>query len=124
MRPGGVPAECCAACIRRRGRTYRVENVRTAQDRAAVARTGATIVGGDHGALVVSGSHSHARRLARLPFRLLPGSQPRLPERGSGPGSRAGFPGVDADYHTYGYTTAATAPGLTADDEATFRTLA
>ena len=70
-------------------RTYRVENVRTAKDRAAVARTGVAIVGSDHGALVVTASWSDARRLRALPFRVLRGSQPRLPARARGLRARA-----------------------------------
>ena len=83
-------------------RTYRVENVRTAQDRAAVARTGAAIVGSDHGALVVTASASDAIRLRRLRFRVLRGSEPRLPSRAKGLQARAAaFPAADANYHSY-----------------------
>ncbi len=85
-----------------RVRTYRVEEVRTAKDRAAVARTGAAIVGSDHGALVVSASRSDLRRLRRLDFRLVRGSQPRLPARVKGLRARAAaFPPADAGYHSY-----------------------
>jgi len=91
-------------------RTYRVENVRTAKDRAAVARTGAAIVGSDHGALVVSASRSDARRLRALPFRLLRGSQPRQPARSTGLRARAAaFPANDAGYHEYQELSAETA---------------
>ncbi|MGH2943087.1 MAG: M14 family zinc carboxypeptidase [Solirubrobacteraceae bacterium] len=83
-------------------RTYRVEDVRTAKDRARVARTGVAIVGTDHGALVVTASASDARKLRRLRYRVLKGSQPRLPARAKGLQARAAaFPPADAGYHTY-----------------------
>jgi carboxypeptidase T len=85
-----------------RVRTYRVEHVRTATDRAAVARTGVAIVGTDHGALVVTASAADAVRLRRLRFRVLKGSQPRLPSRAKNLQARsAAFPPDDANYHSY-----------------------
>jgi hypothetical protein len=99
---GAAAIAAAAAAADERVRTYRVENVRTAKDRAAVARTGAAIVGSDHGALVVSASRSDARRLRALPFALVRGSQPRLPARVKGLRARAaGFPAADAGYHSY-----------------------
>ena len=91
-----------AAAAQEPEQTYRVENVRTAEDRAAVERTGATVVDSDHGALIVSASTADARRLERLPFRLLSGAEPRLPERADGlqADSRA-FPTADSGYHSY-----------------------
>src|SRR4051794_9332495 len=80
-----VPAAAAAAAAAdERVRPYRVEKVRTAKDRAAVARTGVAVVGSDHGALIVTGSSSDARKLRRLPYRVLRGSQPRLPARVKG----------------------------------------
>jgi hypothetical protein len=97
-----APPAAAAAATKDRVRTYRVENVRTAKDRAAVARTGVAIVGSDHGALVVTASASDAVKLRRLRFRVLRGSQPRLPGRGAGLRARASaFPPADANYHTY-----------------------
>ena len=91
-----------AAAAEAPARTYRVEGVRTAKDRAAVARTGVAILGSDHGALVVSASRSDARRLGRLRFRVLRGSQPRLPGRAKGlRAGAAAFPAADAGYHSY-----------------------
>jgi len=91
-----------AAAADERVRTYRVENVRTAKDRAAVARTGVAVVGADHGALIVTASRSDARRLRRLPYRVLRGSAPRLPARATGlRASAADFPSADATYHNY-----------------------
>ena len=96
-----VPAAAGAAADDR-VRIYRVENVRTAKDRAAVARTGVATVGTDHGALVVTASAADAVKLRRLRFRVLRGSRPRLPARAKGLRSRAAaFPPADADYHSY-----------------------
>jgi carboxypeptidase T len=98
-----------AAAARADGaRTYRVENVRTAKDRAAVARTGAAIIGTDHGALIVTAAASDARHLRRLRgLRVLRGSQPRLPARAQGLRARAAaFPAADAAYHDYAETNA------------------
>ncbi len=94
-------------------RTYRVENVRSANDRAAVARTGAAIVGTDHGTLVVTASASDAVKLRRLRtsrgLRVLRGSAPRLPARAKGLRARAAaFPTADQDYHDYAEMSAAT----------------
>ncbi len=103
-----VPGAAAAAADDR-VRTYRVENVRTAKDRAAVARTGVAIVGSDHGALVVTASAPDARRLRRLPYRVLRGSQPRLPARAKGLRARAAaFPPADSDYHEYAEMSAET----------------
>ncbi len=87
-------------------RSYRVENVRSAKDRAAVARTGAAIVGTDHGALIVTASASDAVKLRRLRvargLRVLRGSAPRLPARAKGLRTRAAaFPAADQNYHDY-----------------------
>jgi carboxypeptidase T len=83
-------------------RTYRVENVRTAGDRAAVARTGAAIVGSDHGALVVTASAADARMLRRMRYRVRSGAEARLPSRARGLRARpSAFPADDAGYHTY-----------------------
>ena len=98
----GALSASTAAAAEAPVRTYRVEGVRTAKDRAAVARTGVAIIGSDHGALVVSASRSDARRLGRLKFRVLRGSQPRLPQRAKGlRAGAAAFPAADAGYHSY-----------------------
>ncbi|HEV2785196.1 MAG TPA: M14 family metallopeptidase [Solirubrobacteraceae bacterium] len=103
-------APATAAAADDRVRTYRVDNVRTAKDRAAVARTGAAIVEADHGALVVTASANDAWRLRKLRFPLLKGSAPRLPRRVKGLQARAAdFPGADAAYHNYAEMTSETA---------------
>jgi carboxypeptidase T len=96
-----LPA-AAAAATGDRVHTYRVEKVRTAKDRAAVARTGVAIVGSDHGALVVTASKADVRTLRRLHFRVLDGAQARLPRRAKGLKARpSAFPAADAGYHTY-----------------------
>ncbi len=100
---GAAPATVAAASDEDRIRTYRVENVRTAHDRAAVARSGVKIVDSDHGALVVRASRKRAAALRRLRFRVIGGSRPRLaPRLLLRPGGRAAaFPSADANYHDY-----------------------
>ena len=51
--------------------TYRVDDVRTAKQRAAVARTGAAIVEVDHGSVTVTASRSDLRALRRAGFRVV-----------------------------------------------------
>ncbi len=92
-------------------RTYRVTDVRSAADRAAVARTGAAIVEVDHGAVIVTASTSDRRRLRRAGFKVRTLKQARraVPKRGGRP--RAGttaFPGADANYHDYAEMSAQT----------------
>jgi hypothetical protein len=85
-------------------RTYRVEGVRTAKDRAAVARTGVAIVERDHDAVVVTASRADAVRLRRLKrFTVIKGPAPRPPARASTGlrGRSADFPAGDAAYHNY-----------------------
>jgi carboxypeptidase T len=81
-------------------RTYVVDGVRTALDRAAVAGTGAAIVQADHGSVVVSASRSDVRELSRLRYRVT-----RSLARGQAPAapgaSAADFPPADRGYHTY-----------------------
>lgn len=102
-----LPAALAApAGARTRGgvSTYRVEGVRTAKDRAAVARTGAAIVARDHNALVVTASRSDAIKLRRLKgLTVIKGSAPRLPARAKKGlrGRSADFPASDAAYHNY-----------------------
>ena len=70
---GTILAAACAATLTAAtpataaevSRSYRVENVRTVQDRAAVARTGVAIDDGDHGALIVSATASEVAALRR-----------------------------------------------------------
>ena len=51
--------------------TYRVDDVRTAKQRAAVARTGAAIVEVDHGSVTVTASRSDLRALRRAGFKVV-----------------------------------------------------
>jgi carboxypeptidase T len=69
--------------------TYEIENVRTAKQRAKVARTGAAIVAADHGSVTVTASLSDRRKLRRAGFKL------RSTARATA------FPPADAGYHDY-----------------------
>ena len=65
--------------------TYRVDDVRTAKQRAAVARTGAAIVEVDHGSVTVTASRSDLRALRRAGFKVVSQrAQDRLPVRRRG----------------------------------------
>ena len=60
--------------------TYELENVRTAKQRAKVARTGAAIVAVDHGTVTVTASRSDLRKLRRAGFKVrAQGAHDRLP---------------------------------------------
>ena len=69
--------------------TYRVENVRTATQRAAVARTGAAIVEVDHGSVTVTASRSDLRALRRAGFKVVSTAR------------KTDFPPADSAYHNY-----------------------
>src|SRR3954452_219085 len=88
-------------------RTYVVDGVRTALDRAAVAGTGAAIVQADHGSVVVSASRSDVRELSRVRYPVT-----RSLTRRQGPAapgnSAADFPPADRGYHTYAELSAET----------------
>ena len=98
---GTILAAACAATLTSGtpaaaaevSRSYRVENVRTVQDRAAVAGTGVAIDDGDHGALIVSATASEVAALRRRGFKVTLGASPRALGRA--------FPPADAGYHDY-----------------------
>jgi hypothetical protein len=73
--------------------TYRVDDVRTAKQRAAVARTGAAIVEVDHGSVKVTASRSDRRALRRAGFKVVSTAR------------KTDFPSADAAYHNYGEMT-------------------
>ena len=82
----GVAATCAAtltaaapAAAAEGSRSYRVENVRTAQDRSAVARTGAAIDDVDHGALTVSATDREVAALRARGFRAVSYTHLTLP---------------------------------------------
>jgi hypothetical protein len=79
---------------------YDVDGVRTARDRAAVARTGAAIVEVDHAAVVVTASPSDLGRLKRLGYRVTPHAAPAAPDLRPAPAAAA-FPVADSGYRTY-----------------------
>src|SRR4051812_18315543 len=63
-----VPANAAAA----QPRSYKVTDVRTVVDRAAVAGSGAAIVEVDHGSVVVTATRGTVRALRRLGYRVRP----------------------------------------------------
>jgi murein tripeptide amidase MpaA len=69
--------------------TYRVEDVRTLKQRAAVARTGAAIIERDHGSVTVTASRSDLRKLRRAGFRVVSTAR------------KTDFPQADSAYHNY-----------------------
>ncbi len=69
--------------------TYRVDDVRTAKQRAAVARTGAAIVEVDHGSVTVTASLSDRRELRRAGFKVISTAR------------TTAFPPADSNYHDY-----------------------
>lgn len=77
--------------------SYRIDNVRTAAQRAAVARTGAAIVAVDHGTVTVTASKSDLRKLRRAGFKVA--STARASD----------FPATDGAYHNYNEMAAETA---------------
>jgi carboxypeptidase T len=84
-----------------RARTYQLDGVRTALDRAAVAASGAAIVEVDHADVIVTATPREIRFLTRRGYRahrLAP------PPRRRKPGVRArasDFPAADSAYHNY-----------------------
>lgn len=84
--------------------TYRVTDVRTVVDRAAVAGTGAAIAEVDHGALIVTATAREVRTLRRLGYRARPVRMrgTAAGRGGGGPRARAAaFPAADAGFHDY-----------------------
>src|SRR5262245_4465952 len=77
---------------------YRVHGPRTFADRNAVAQTGASIDGSEHGVLEVTANREEVRRILALGFRLeaIPS-----PDRSSGGIGIQNFPPADANYHNY-----------------------
>jgi hypothetical protein len=85
-----------------RARTYQVDGVRTAIDRAAVAASGAAIVEVDHAFVVVTATRREIRFLTSRGYRahrLLP-----APRRGTR--RLKNFPSADSSYHNYAEMTA------------------
>src|SRR4051812_39123612 len=84
-----------------RARTYQLDGVRTAIDRAAVAASGAAIVEVDHAYVVVTATPREIRFLTRRGYRA---HRLKPPPRRRPPGVRArasAFPPADSGYHDY-----------------------
>ncbi|BCL15195.1 M14 family zinc carboxypeptidase [Micromonospora sagamiensis] len=85
---------------------YQVHGPRTVDDRSAVARTGASIDGIEHGRLVVSATPSEAAAITKLGFRLDPMADPHDHSTESADPGTAAFPPADSNYHDYAELTA------------------
>jgi carboxypeptidase T len=93
-----VPAAAAEAA-----RTYRVDGVRTVNDRSAVARSGAAIAEVDHGAVVVTATPREVRSLRRLGYRV---TRPRMAAQRRARARASDFPPADSGYHDYAEMTA------------------
>jgi hypothetical protein len=85
-----APAAQAAAPV-----TYRVVDVRTQAQVAAVARTGAAVIEVDHGSVVVTASRSDRRKLRRAGFRVVSTAR------------KSDFPQTDSAYNNYAEMSAA-----------------
>jgi carboxypeptidase T len=90
---------------------YQVDGARTAEDRDAVARTGAAITEADHGYLVVTATPDEARSIQLLGLKLAPVAGP--PARDGAPVTD-NFPTADAAYHNYAEMSTEIANAVTA----------
>ncbi|MEA2279001.1 MAG: carboxypeptidase, partial [Solirubrobacteraceae bacterium] len=91
-----------AAAAQPRVKTYRVTDVRTALDRAAVAGSGAAIGEADEGSATVTATPQEVRTLRNLGYtvRVVRLQSPRRPPPGQH-GSTRDFAPSDSAYHTY-----------------------
>jgi len=89
---------------------YRVHGPRTFADRNAVAQTGASIDGSEHGILEISATRSEVRKILALGFRVeaIPAASSTL----GGIGIQ-NFPPADPNYHNYAEMTAEINQALT-----------
>lgn len=83
---------------------YRVLGPRTLDDRNAVARTGASIDGVEHGVLHVTATAAEAKAIGALGFQLE--AVPAPPARAAGDVGTFDFPSADSGYHNYAELTA------------------
>lgn len=81
---------------------YRVDNVKTAQQRNQVAGTGAAVNGAEHGGLNVTATQEEIDRIQAMGFRV---QRQELPAS-SGAALPFDFPSADSRYHNYAEMTA------------------
>ncbi|CRK61384.1 Carboxypeptidase T [Alloactinosynnema sp. L-07] len=87
-----------AAQSARASAEYLVSGARTAQDRSAIAGTGAAINGPDDSRLQVSATPNEVAKIRALGFRVDPAA---APARTQGAMAPADFPSQDSNYHNY-----------------------
>jgi carboxypeptidase T len=82
---------------------YRVDNVKTAQQRTEIARTGAAVNSAEHGGLNVTATPEEVRQIQALGYRVQRQELPAPPGAGATP---LDFPSADSRYHNYAEMTA------------------
>jgi hypothetical protein len=90
---------------------YRVESVKTVQQRTAIARTGAAVNSAEHGGLNITATAEEVRRIEAMGFRVQRQELPAPPDaEGAMPFD---FPSADSRYHNYAEMTAEINQALT-----------
>jgi carboxypeptidase T len=92
--PGSAPAEAAG---------YRVEGVKTVQQRSEIARTGAAVDSAEHGGLTITATPDEVRQIEALGYRVQRQELPAPPGDGATP---LDFPPADSRYHNYAEMTA------------------
>jgi carboxypeptidase T len=82
---------------------YRVEQVRTAQQRSEIARTGAAVDSAEHGGLNITATAAEVRRIRALGYEVERQELSAPPATGVAP---LDFPPADSGYHNYAEMTA------------------
>jgi carboxypeptidase T len=88
---------------------YRVENVKTVQQRSAIASTGAAVNSAEHGGLNITATPEEVRRIEAMGYRV---QRQELPAPPGGP-TPLDFPPADSRYHNYAEMTAEINQALT-----------
>ncbi|HEU5470429.1 MAG TPA: M14 family metallopeptidase [Actinophytocola sp.] len=83
---------------------YRVENVKTAEQRSAIARTGASVDAVEHGGLNITATPAEVARIRALGYQVE--RQELLAPPSAGDVTPLDFPSADARYHNYAEMTA------------------
>ena len=81
---------------------YRVDNVKTAEQRTEIARTGAAVNGAEHGGLNITATPAEVRRIEAMGYRVQRQELPAPP----GAVTPFDFPAADSRYHNYAEMTA------------------
>jgi carboxypeptidase T len=84
------------------GAEYRVENVRTPQQRSEIGRTGAAVNSAEHGGLNITATPEEVRQIEAMGYRVQRQELPAPP----GGATPFDFPAADSRYHNYAEMTA------------------